>query len=115
MILAEAPRFPVARLLAAVLTVAVLLVAPFAVMELVNAPVEVGGFPSLLFSFMFVHAALIASAFAPAVLSVLRGCAICELGLLQWAGVAVGCLLVLVYGAVVADQMPCFLGVPHCD
>lgn len=113
--LAQSPHFPAVRLLAAVLMAAGLLVAPFAAMELLNTPGGGESFPSLLFSFMFVHAALIALAFAPAVLQVVRGRGIRELGLPHWAGVAVGCLLFWAYGAVVADQMPCFLGVPHCD
>ena len=111
----KSPHFRVVWLLAAVMTVAGLLVGPFAAMELLNAPVGSESFPSLLFSFMFVHAALIASAFAPAVQQVLRGCRIRELGRLSWAAVVIGCLLFWVYGAVIVDQMPCFLGVPHCD
>jgi hypothetical protein len=106
---------PLTVRLALVLAFALVLVAPFAAMEAVNSSHAQAELPVLLFTFMFVHAALIAAAVSPAVQQALRTQGITSLSLLHWLGVLAGLILLSIYVGVVLDQMPCFLGVPNCD
>lgn len=107
--------FPWARPALAVLAGAACLVAPFAALELLNAPVAAQGFPTLLFAFMLGHAALMVAMLMPAVRHVMAVRSLRGLSGWQMAGVTLGVGLLALYGAVVADQMGCFLGVPNCD
>ena len=103
------------KVAAALLLVAAALVLPFAVLELVNAPSMPQEFPKVLFSFMFLHALLIAVAVAPAVSRMHSTKSLRSLEPLHWAGLVVGAALLWIYGGVVLDQWQCFIGVPNCD
>lgn len=97
------------------LMVAAALVLPFVVLELVNAPAMPQEFPKVLFSFMFLHALLIAATVAPAVSRLHRAKSLRALEPLHWAGLAVGAALLWIYVGVVVDQWHCFIGLPNCD
>ena len=105
----------VAGRLGLVLMMTVLLVAPFAALEWFNSTDGPQDFPGLLFAFMSVHAALIASSFAPAVVQLWSGCRLRALNRLHWTGVAFGVALLWLYIGVVVDQAACFMGMPNCD
>jgi hypothetical protein len=97
------------------LLVAAVLVAPFAVLELVNAPGVQEGFPWVLFGFMFVNALLMAVSIAPPARRLLATRNVRTLEPTDWLLLALGVVLSWAYGAVLLDQLPCFLGVPNCD
>lgn len=100
---------------AAVLLAGAALVAPFIVMELVNRRAFGEAFPFLLFTFMSLHALLIALMLAPALRRFRAAGSLRALGPGHWAGLLLGVILVFAYANVVIDQLPCFLGVPVCD
>ncbi len=108
-------RAPLTKRLAPVLAFAVMLVAPFALMEAVNNAHVQAEPPTLLFAFMFVNVGLSAVALSPAVQQVLRTQDIRHLSLLHWLGVLAGLVLMGIYVGVVLDQRSCFLGIPNCD
>ncbi|HEX6371040.1 MAG TPA: hypothetical protein VF006_19135 [Longimicrobium sp.] len=93
----------------------VLLVLPFAILEAVNTTLtrqNARGF-TVLFGFLWLLAAVFLVVLMPVMRSVRAGNAANPLRLLL--GVAVLLVVAWVWGSVVADQMPCFLGVPNCD
>lgn len=98
-----------------VLGAALVLVGPFALLEIINAPATWGGFPTLLFLFMLGHAAIMVWLLAPVVRRVFQARGLEALGALHWTGAAVGMVLACAFAGVVMDQMPCFMGVPNCD
>lgn len=100
---------------AAVLLAGAALVAPFVVMELVNRRAFGEAFPFVLFTFMSLHALLIALLLAPAIRLLRATRSLRALGPVQWAGLALWVILAFAYANVVIDQLPCFLGVPVCD
>ena len=91
------------------------LVLPFAAMQLINRRVFDEGFPFVLFAFMSAHALAIAFLMTPALRQRRAGKPLSGLHLSHWARLALGAILVYAYVGVIADQMPCFLGVPNCD
>ena len=103
------------RYLTTPLLFSALLVVPFAVLEWVNRRDFREGFPFVLFTFMSVNALLIALSMTPALGRLGSDRRLGALTRAQWAGLACSVLLVVVYANVIADQLPCFLGVPNCD
>lgn len=103
------------RFLVTCLLLSFALVAPFAVLEIVNQRVFQEGFPFLLFIFMSGHALLIALLLMPALVRLRSQRRISALRFGHWAGLALSVFLLIVYASVVVDQLPCFLGVPNCD
>lgn len=95
--------------------ISTLLVLPFVVLELVNRRGFNEGFPVALFGLLW----LLPLSFILLLLSIVRPrpagpiTPASRLGL--WSRVAVLGLIVYVWVALVADQMPCFLGQPNCD
>jgi ABC-type transport system involved in multi-copper enzyme maturation permease subunit len=92
-----------------------ILVLPFAILEAVNTTPTRQNAPGLivLFGFLWFLAAVFFVVLIPTVRNVRTRNVANPLGLL--IGVAVLLVVALVWGSVVADQMPCFLGVPNCD
>jgi hypothetical protein len=97
------------------LLLAATLVAPFIAVELVSRRAYHEDFPFVLFTFMSLHALLIAVLMTPALRRLVAERSLRALGPRQWAGLALGVFLIVVYANVVIDQLPCFLGVPNCD
>ena len=111
----ESHRVPLRKCFLFAAVFAVLLVAPFALMEAVNTANAQVEPPTVLFALMFAHAALISATISPAVLKALSTRTLKSLSKLNWTGVAIGLAVLGLYARVVLDQMPCFLGVPNCD
>ena len=111
----ESRRVPLLKCFLFAAAFAVLLVAPFALMEAVNTASAQVELPTVLFAFMFAHAALISATISAAVLNALSTRSLKSLSKLHWTGVAIGLALLGLYAGVVLDQMPCFLGFPNCD
>lgn len=93
----------------------VVLVAPFAVLELVNRRAYHEEFPFTLFALMSLHSLLIVLLLTVALRRLRTDGSLRALGPGHWAGIFFGVLLIVVYANVVMDQFPCFLGVPNCD
>jgi hypothetical protein len=89
--------------------------APFAVLEGVNRRGFPEGFPAVLFGLLWLLSATFVFVLRPIVRDAREGHAILarpgSLALRLAALTALACL----WGAIVMDQMPCFLGVPNCD
>ncbi len=92
-----------------------LMTLPFAVMELVNRRSYGEGFPFPLFGMMWLMAAVTVAIVAPITKDLRAG----KASKPNWASLLVrGVILVGViigWVTLVADQMPCFVGVRHCD
>jgi hypothetical protein len=89
---------------------ATLLLLPLAILEVTQRRAYQEGFPWALFALLW----LLAVAFVrllPPVLGRQAGVSRLRLGL----AVAGLVLLASAWGAIVVDQLPCFLGVPNCD
>jgi uncharacterized membrane protein len=92
-----------------------ILVLPFAILEAANSTLTRQNVPSVivLFGLLWLLALAFLVVLIPVVRNVRTGNAANPLKLL----LAVAVLLVVasIWGSIVADQMPCFLGVPNCD
>ncbi|MCL4257325.1 MAG: hypothetical protein KJZ53_02210 [Anaerolineales bacterium] len=95
--------------------IGLLITAPFAAMELVNRRSYGEDFPFPLFGIMWLMAAVFAAILIPITKDVRTG----KASKANWASLLVrGVILVGViigWVTLVADQMPCFLGVRYCD
>ena len=91
------------------------LVAPFIVLQLVNRIAFYEDFPFVLFTFMSLHSLFIVLLATPALRRLRSEGNLRALKSGHWAGLALSAFLIFVYGGVVIDQLPCFLGVPNCD
>jgi hypothetical protein len=103
------------RSLGSSLVFSAMLVVPFAVLQWANRRTLHEEFPFVLFAFMSVHALLVVLALAPGVRRLRAERRLAALRAQHWAGLLVGVFLAAVYAGVIRDQLPCFLGVPHCD
>jgi quinol-cytochrome oxidoreductase complex cytochrome b subunit len=92
-----------------------LLVLPFAMLEAANSMLTRQNAPGVivLFGLLWLLATAFLAVLIPIVRNVRTGSVANPLKLL----LAVAVLLVVasIWGSIVADQMPCFLGVPNCD
>lgn len=91
------------------------LVLPFIILELVNRRDFPNGFPLPLFGFMWLMALTFIVLLMP-ILTGYRGSS--QTGprpLSVLPRIAVLALIAWMWVSLVADQMPCFLGVPNCD
>lgn len=95
--------------------ISTLLVLPFVVLELVNRRGFNEGFPVALFGLLW----LLPLAFSLLLLPIMRrrpeGAMTPASRLGLWTRMAAVGLIVFIWIALVADQMPCFLGRPNCD
>ncbi len=91
------------------------LVAPFAVLQLVNRRAFHEEFPFVLFTFMSLHSLLIVLLLRPALRRLRAKRKLGALKLGHWAGLVLSDVLAFAYVNVIIDQLPCFLGVPNCD
>jgi hypothetical protein len=103
------------RFFGASLLISATLVAPFAVLQLVNRRTFHEDFPLLLFTFMSLHSLFIVLLLTPALRRLRAERSLRALGIGHWVGLLLGIFLVFIYANVVIDQSPCFLGVPNCD
>ncbi len=111
----QATPGPPRSFLVPLLVISAALVVPFAVLEVVNRRAFQEAFPFLLFTFMSLHALLIALALTPALRCLQAARSLRALTPGHWAGLLLGAVLLYGFVAVVLDQLPCFLGVPNCD
>lgn len=91
------------------------LVLPFLAMQLVNRRTYAEEFPVVLFAFMLANTVMIALLVIPVVQRVWVHKSTKALGGLHWIGLLLGVGLLWVYGQVLLDQMPCFVGLLNCD
>jgi FtsH-binding integral membrane protein len=97
------------------LSISFALVAPFIAMEWLNRRAFQEEFPFVLFTFMWLHALLIALSLTPALRRLQSEKSLRALTLSHWAGLGLSAILIFSYANVVIDQLPCFLGVLICD
>lgn len=92
-----------------------ILVLPLAILELVNNTLTSQSAPGLLalFGLLWLLPAAFLAVLIPMVRNVRTGSEANPLKLML--GVAVLLVAALMWGSLVADQMPCLLGVPNCD
>lgn len=91
------------------------LVVPFAVLQWIHRRSDQAEFPLVLFAFMTLHALLIAVSLVPALGRLRSERTLRALTPRHWTGLLLCAVLTFVYVQVIADQLPCFLGVPNCD
>ena len=95
--------------------IALALVLPFIFLEAINTRGYPQGFPVVLFAVLW----LLSMAFVLVVMTIVRnaraGRGIFASPATLLLGVAGLALIASVWGSIVADQLPCFLGVPNCD
>ena len=104
----------IAEKLKAPAIISALHVLPFMVMEVANRRNLPEGFPIPLFVFMW----LLGLTFVALLMPILRSLATRDSAIANPSLLVRGVFLVLiawVWATLVADQMPCFLGVPNCD
>ena len=92
-----------------------LLVAPFIILEAASTQGFSRGFPLALFGFMWVLALSFIGILVPMIQGVRAGNRQMptSLGLLLRGSALI--FIGWILGSIIADQMPCFLGVPNCD
>lgn len=95
--------------------ISTLLVLPFVILELVNRRNFNEDFPFVLFGFMWVLPVLFLVMLMTIVRNIRAGNSIMAnpVGFLLRAAFLV--LIAWMWGGILIDQMPCFLGVPNCD
>lgn len=90
-------------------------VLPFVLLELVNKPHPEETFPVALFGLMW----LLATVFFLLLISIVRnfgaGKNVTAHPIALVASVVCLFLIAALWGAILLDQMPCFLGIPNCD
>jgi len=91
------------------------LVVPFFALEWVNRRAFNEEFPLMLFTFMSIHALLIAFLLAPVLQCLQSQRSISALKPSHWVGLLLAAFLIYGYVGVLIDQFPCFMGVPNCD
>lgn len=96
------------------IAVAGALVAPLALLELVNQPAARVDFPVALFIGLSIVPVLFVLLAIPALRDVRAEGLTARPVSLLWRGAAMA-LLGLAWVSVLRDQLPCFLGVPNCD
>ena len=92
-----------------------LLVLPFVIMEVVNRRNFNEGFPFPLFVIMWLLPVLFVFTGMPILRNVRAGNSILANPVIVLIRVVFLILIVWFWGALLIDQMPCFLGVPNCD
>jgi UDP-N-acetylmuramyl pentapeptide phosphotransferase/UDP-N-acetylglucosamine-1-phosphate transferase len=91
------------------------IVFPFMIMELVNLRKLGTGFPVVLFLVMWILALSFISILMPILRSVPAGNQNLWSPISLFPRIALLILIGWLWGSIVLDQMPCFLGVPNCD
>ena len=90
-------------------------VIPFISLELINRQNFNGNFPTVLFSFLWLLSLVFILVLMPVLNEVRAG----KKSTNSFAGillrVAILIFIAWLWGSVIIDQMPCFLGVPNCD
>jgi predicted membrane-bound mannosyltransferase len=89
--------------------VASVVILPFVLAELINRRRFDEPFPFVLFATLWVMAASVAGLAVPLLRPVSEGAA------KRTTRIVLLIALVAVFGRILIDQMPCFLGVPGCD
>lgn len=104
----------ITKSLALAALIGLLLMLPFAVMELTfsAARVEVSNFVAL-FGFLWLLLATSAALIISFIQSIRAGKSV--LNSVNLAVVPAVCIIAFVLVSLIADQMPCFMGVPNCD
>jgi hypothetical protein len=95
--------------------VSLLLVAPFMLMEFVNRRQFHEGYPFLLFFVLWILPFIFIAIVMPLARDARAGMDILARPLSLGVKVAFMLLIALLWFSLVADQMPCFMGVPMCD
>lgn len=95
--------------------ISLLILIPFMVMEVVNRRELNEGFPFLIFIIMWLLPMIFIIILVPLVRSVREGNRIAAKPISLALSLLFLVLIGLAWGGIVADQMPCFLGVPNCD
>lgn len=110
-------RANVAASLGAASLAGLILVLPFAVLEALNQTIHRHNAPGLvvLFGLLWLLPTAFVVILAPLVRAARAGRSLTAKPPTLWSRVALLALIVLVWGAILSDQLPCFRGVPNCD
>jgi hypothetical protein len=95
--------------------VSTLLVLPFMILELANRRAFHEGFPVPLFGILWLLPLFFMLILVPVVRSLPAGRRSLRARLAYLLGILLMGLIAWLWAGIVADQMPCFLGVPLCD
>ena len=95
--------------------ISLLLILPLMIMEVVNRRNFNEDFPFPLFGFLWVLPIIFIVIFTPIVQTVRAGNRLMAKPISLLLRVAFLLFIVWLWGSLVIDQMPCFLGVPNCD
>jgi hypothetical protein len=95
--------------------IGLLFVLPFIVLELVNRQRFHEPFPVVLFGFMLLLAACFVIILLPIVRAVTAGTNLTANPVSLVLRIVCLVMIASLWGSLIADQMPCFLGVPNCD
>jgi hypothetical protein len=95
--------------------ISLLLVIPFIVLEIVNTRNLNAIFNFPLFGIMWLLPMLFIIILMPIVRNVRAGNSVAAKPVILFLSIIFLAVIVFVWGSIVADQMPCFLGVPNCD
>ena len=107
----------VAPSLRAAALVGLILVLPFAILEALNQTINRHNAPGLivLFSLLWLLPTAFVVILAPLVRAARAGQSLTANPFTLWSRVALLALVASVWGAILTDQLPCFMGVPNCD
>ena len=95
--------------------ISLLLIIPFMVMEVVNRREFNEGFPFPLFIILWLLPVLFIRTGMPILRNVRAGNSLMARPIGLLFSVVFLILITMMWGGIVIDQMPCFLGVPNCD
>lgn len=95
--------------------ISLLLVVPFMIMELVNRRNTTYDFPFLLFVIMWLLPLLLLLTLMPILRNIRSGNGLLANPVVLLIRVVFLVLIAFAWLGLLADQMPCFLGVPNCD
>ena len=95
--------------------ISLLLILPFMIMEIVNRREFNNGFPIPLFIILWLLPVLFIITGMPILRNVRAGNRLMARPMSLLFSVVFLILIAMMWGGIVIDQMPCFLGVPNCD
>jgi hypothetical protein len=95
--------------------ISLILVLPFMLLELVNRRTYHEGFPVVVFGLLWLLPIAFIVMLMPIVQTVRAGSSILAKPLTLVLRVALLVLVAWLWGGILIDQLPCFLGVPNCD
>ena len=95
--------------------ISLLITLPFAILELANGKNIHGEFPFPLFFFLWLLSIAFIFILMPIVPNLRAGNSLMAHPVSLLVRIALLIILAILWGSLLIDQMPCFMGVPNCD